>query len=89
MVFKILSFTINNSTSAKIIRRKGDSDPVAGNDTNIMFTHFTRQMSQYKVPILIIQFHSEHCVGKGFLDYALHLYRFLFCHFYPLNKYNN
>jgi hypothetical protein len=79
-----LPFTVNDTAPAQIVGGKGKPDLVAGDNADIMLSHFTGKVGQYEVSVLIVQFYPKHGVGKGFPDNPFYLNRFFFCHIYSL-----
>ena len=78
-----LFFSIDDSAAGKVVGGEPHANLVAGNDADIVFPHFAREMGENDVAVL--QFDPEHRVGEGFADDPLHLNGFFFRHVNSLN----
>src|SRR6266536_3426814 len=78
-----LFIPIDNSSPRQIVRGELDQDLVAGQDANEILTHLSGDMSQHHV--FVLQFYTEHSVGKGLNHCSNHLNGFLFRHMSPIS----
>ena len=62
----------------QVIGRHLDLDPVAGENLDIVHSHFAGDMGRDDMPVLKLDL--EHCVAQGFENYTVLFYRILFCH---------
>ena len=74
---------IYDTTFGKVVRRQLDGYIVAGKDSNIVFTHLSRYMGCYNVPILELD--SKSRVWQGLGDDTLHLNGFFFRQGLPIS----
>jgi hypothetical protein len=64
--FKVLAQSVSDSRLGDVIRRHLDTDPVAGGETDKMFSHFPRNMCQYFMAI--VKHHPKHRSGQNGLN---------------------
>ena len=76
--YEFLFVSERNSAFSKVIGRNFDLDPVTEKDMDEMHPHLTGNVTEEDVPVL--QFHTEHCIGKGFNHRSILLDCYLFGH---------
>jgi hypothetical protein len=70
--------TVGYTSTGKIIGRKLDRDAISWQDTDIMHTHLTRDMSEHDVAVLELD--SEHSIRQRLYDRAFKFDRIFFSH---------
>ena len=71
-----LSRPVGDTTLAQVVRRQLDGDLVAGEYSNVVFSHLARDVGGNHVAVF--EFDSEHGVGKGLDDRAFQFYMIFF-----------
>ena len=71
-----LAFPEDYASAVKVIGGKLHFYGVSRYYTDVMFAHFAAQMG--KDDVLVLQFHAEHCVWKGFLYHTFNFNSFVF-----------
>src|SRR5271156_3518497 len=74
-----LAHPVCDSAAGQVVRRQFYRDLVASQDLDVMHSHLARNMSQHLVPV--VERHSEHRIGEGFLNRPLYFDRVAFRHF--------
>jgi hypothetical protein len=70
--------SIGDPRLGDVVRRHFHSNPVAGCETDKMFTHLSGNMCQNLV--LIVKHHPKHCSGQNGLDRSFQFYRLFGAH---------
>ena len=69
---------VGDTPLGKIIGCELDGDPIPAQNSNVVFTHLSGDMSVDNMSI--IEFNSKLCVGQGFQHRAFHFNVFFFGH---------
>jgi len=76
-VEEVLPAAVNDATFGQIVRCELNRDAVARENTNIVLTHFSRDVRSHNVTIF--EFYPKSRVGKRLGNDAFHLDGFFFC----------
>ena len=76
--FKLLFIPENDPSPGQIIRAHLHSHFITRQNPDIIHSHLTWNCRQYFMTIF--QLHPEHCIGKGFDNWSILFYKWLFTH---------
>ena len=73
-----LPLAVSNAALGKIVRRHLDRHRIAGQDADIVFAHFPRNVRGNDMTVF--EFYSKHGVRQSLSDLTLHFDLFFFWH---------
>ena len=72
----VLSTSVNDAAFGQVVRREFDSDFVARKNTNVVFTHLSRNMRSHNMTVF--EFYAKSRVWKRLVNDTFHLNGFFF-----------